>query len=126
MKVYVIIEDNAPIRNLIQLIFSTSPDFEFFGSSESLETALEELMSDTNIGLIVLDHGLSGELSGIEGAPLLKAKLPNAKIILFTADPSLRDRAEREPAIDAFLVKTQISQLLETARRICGLESPPN
>ena len=125
VKVYAIVEDEADIRNLIRLIFRAEPNFEMVGEAESAEEALVALRSNLDIGLIVLDHGLTGELTGLEAAPLFKEIVPLAKIILFTADPGLRVRAAREPAIDAFLVKTEVALLLSTARRLCGIGSPP-
>ena len=125
MKVFLIVEDDTDIRGLIRMIFRKEPEFVIEGEAESAEEALVELKSHLNVGLIVLDHGLTGELTGIEAAPLFKEIVPQAKIILFTADPLLRTRAASEPTIDAFLVKTEIAQLLPTARRLCGIGSPP-
>ena len=58
-------------------------------------------------------------------APLLKEVAPQAKIILFTAHADLRGRAADEPAIDAFLVKTDVGQLLSLAQTLSGLGPPP-
>ena len=77
----------------------------------------------TEPGIIVLDHGLAGALTGLDAAPQLKEVAPNAKIILFTAHAELRPAAD-EPAIDAFLLKTDISQLLPLAQRLTGLGPP--
>lgn len=123
MKNIMIVDDDSDIRVLVRMIFSTDLEFTIVGDSESAEEALEKLMSN-EVGLIVLDHGLTGELNGIETAPLFKEIAPQMKIILFTADPTLQGRAAREPAIDAFLVKTNLRQLLPTARRLCGLGTP--
>jgi CheY-like chemotaxis protein len=71
--------------------------------------------------MIVLDYGLAGVLTGLEAAPRLKELAPRAKIILFTAHSELRDPAADEPAVDAFLLKTDIAQLLPLARRLTGL-----
>ena len=56
----------------------------------------------------MLDHGLTGELTGLEAAPLFKKVAPHAKIILFTAHAELQMQANNEPAVDAFLLKTDI------------------
>ena len=118
-----IVEDDFDIRNLVQMMFSKDPEFTIIGVAESAEEVLE-MLKLKDVRLIVLDHGLTGELTGIEMAPRFKEIAPQAKIILFTADPTLQDRVAREPAIDAFLVKTNLRQLLPTARRLCGLGMP--
>ena len=73
----------------------------------------------------MLDHGLSGQLTGLDGAPRLKELAPQAKIIMFTAHADLKDRADHEPAIDGFVLKTESSQLLPLAQRLTGLGAPP-
>lgn len=124
MKVLAVVEDDADVRNLIRMIFRQEPEFVFAAETESAEEALEILRSSHDVGLIVLDHNLTGVLTGVEAAPLFKEIVPQVKIILFTADPNLKDRAASEPAIDAFLIKTDIAKLLPTARQICGIGSP--
>lgn len=123
MKIFSIVEDDADIRGLIQMIFRKEPEFVVVGEAESAEEALAVLKS-LDVVLIVLDHGLTGVLTGLEAAPLFKELLPRVKIILFTADPTLQARAAAEPAIDQFLVKTEIQRLLPIARELCGIASP--
>jgi hypothetical protein len=55
--------------------------------------------------------------------PLLKELAPRAKIILFTAHAELRTRAAAEPAVDAFLLKTDPTRLLPLAQRLTGLDA---
>ena len=71
-------------------------------------------------GLIVLDHAIDGEMTGIQAAPLLKEVAPNAKILLFTAF-DLAAAARAEPAIDAYLRKDELSLLLSTVGRLLAL-----
>jgi hypothetical protein len=86
------------------------------------EQALEPVRK-TEPGIIVLDHGLAGSLTGLDAAPLLKKLAPRAKIILFTAHAELRTRAAAEPAVDAFLLKTDPTRLLPLAQRLTGLDA---
>jgi hypothetical protein len=53
---------------------------------------------------------------------LLKELAPRAKIILFTAHAELQTRAAPEPAVDAFLLKTDPTELLPLAQRLTGLD----
>ena len=52
---------------------------------------------------------------GLEAAPLIKAVAPNAKILLFSAF-DLKKEADAEPAIDAFLGKSDVGLLLKTVQ----------
>lgn len=124
MKVFVIVEDDPDIQFLIRTLFSLDPRFTIGGEATSAEEGFE-LVRSTEPGIIVLDHGLTGELTGMDAAPKFKEVAPNAKIILFTAHAELRSRAGDEPAIDAFLLKTEAGQLLPLAQRLTGLGPPP-
>jgi DNA-binding NarL/FixJ family response regulator len=67
-------------------------------------------------GIIVLDNGLSGRRTGLDAAPRLKELVPHAKLFMFTAHADLKARADNEPAIDGFVLKTESNQLLALAR----------
>ena len=68
----------------------------------------------------MLDNGLSGRRTGLDAAPRLKELVPHAKLFMFTAHADLKARADNEPAIDGFVLKTESSQLLALAR-LAGL-----
>jgi DNA-binding NarL/FixJ family response regulator len=119
VKVFVIIEDEPDMRALIGLLLGRDPRLELVGEASSAEEALA-VLDTIDPGLIVLDHGIEGELMGLEAAPLLKQKAPAAKILLFTAF-DMRREASLEPAVDEFLRKDRIADLLPTAQRLLGL-----
>ena len=120
MRVLVVVEDDPDVQFLIESVFSEDDRFSVAVLAASAEDALE-MARTTERGIIVLDHGLAGALTGLEAAPRLKEVAPNAKIILFTAHAELRHPAADEPAIDAFLLKTDVSQLLTLAQRLTGI-----
>jgi DNA-binding NarL/FixJ family response regulator len=124
VRVLVVVEDDPDVAFLIETVFAEDGRFSVGGVAASAEEALE-LARSTEPGIIVLDHGLAGDLTGLAAAPRFKAVAPNAKIILFTAHAELRHPAADEPAIDAFLLKTDISQLLPLAQRLAGLGPIP-
>jgi len=93
--------------------------------AHSAEQALERAQTIPP-EVIVLDHGLTGALLGLDAAPRLKELAPQAKIILFTAHAELQARAEAEPAIDAFLLKTEAMRLLALAQQLTGLGPSAN
>jgi len=124
MNLLVVIEDDPDVQFLVEAIFAMDPRFNVLQVADSAEEALAG-ESTSSPGVIVLDHGLAGPLPGLAAAVQLKEKHPEAKIILFTAHAALQARADKDPAIDAFLLKTESEHLLPLAQRLTGLSSPP-
>ena len=120
MRVLVVVEDDPDLALLIEITLSGDPRIEMFGGASTALAAIE-LAREGQPSLIVLDHFINGDIMGLEAAPMLKAVAPEAKILLFTSHP-LEVEADREPAIDAFLRKSNITELLPTARRLLGLD----
>src|SRR5664279_6383580 len=98
--------------------------FTLTAVTASAEEALESLRT-TQPEIIVIEHHLSGQLTGLDAAPRLKELAPQTKIIMFTAHADLKARADNEPAIDGFVLKTESTQLLPLAQRLTGLGAPP-
>ena len=122
VKVFVVVEDEPDMRALIGLMLRRDPRLEVVGEAASAEEALA-ILDSCEPGLIILDHGIEGDLMGLQAAPLLKAKAPEAKILLFTAFDMQRE-ASLEPAIDEYLRKDRIGELLPTVQRMLGLNVP--
>lgn len=123
MNLLVVIEDDPDVQFLVEAIFAMDPRFSVLQVAESAEEALAGPPT-SGLGVIVLDHGLAGPLPGLAAAALLKEKHPQAKIILFTAHAALQARADKDPAIDAFLLKTQSERLLPLAQDLTDLGPP--
>jgi DNA-binding NarL/FixJ family response regulator len=119
-KILVVIEDDPDVQFLIEAIFSMDPRFTVEHIAASAEEALD-LERTSQPGIIVLDHGLAGPLPGLAAAPQLKERAPQAKIIMFTAHAALQARADKEPSIDAFLLKTEAERLLPLAQDLLGM-----
>ena len=117
---FAIVEDQPDMCLLIRLALTRDPRLEPAGEAASAEEALA-LLEDVEPALIILDHSIEGDVMGLEAAPLLKAKAAGAKILLFTAHDMSREAAA-EPAVDGFLRKDRIDQLLATAQRLLGLD----
>lgn len=118
----VVVEDDPDVALLIETILTLDPRFSVVG--EPIVTAEDalELARTTEPAIIVLDHDLAGELTGLAAASRLKAIAPQAKIILFTAHAEVRGPASDEPAIDAFLLKSDPLQLLQVAQLMTGMD----
>jgi DNA-binding NarL/FixJ family response regulator len=119
--VLVVVEDEPDMRLLIRTMLSREPDHHVAGEAADAGTAIQAA-TDLQPALVVLDHGLDGPMTGLEAAPLLRAAAPHAKILLFTAY-DMAAQAQAEPAIDAFLRKDRIGDLLATVRRLLGREA---
>ena len=116
IKVLMVVEDQPDMQLLIGLALKRDPRLEVYGQASSAEEALA-LLEAGEPGLVILDHGLAGELMGLQAAPLIKAKAPSVTILLFTAF-DMSGEAAAEPAIDAYLRKDNIEQLLPTVQRL--------
>jgi CheY-like chemotaxis protein len=120
MKAFAVVEDDPDDQLLVQALFYPDPRFSLAGVADSAEEALERA-GTKEPGIVVLDHALAGELTGLDAAPLFKALAPQVKVILFTAHAELQALCDEVPSIDAFLLKTDALQLLPLAQRLTGL-----
>lgn len=123
MKVLMVVEDDLDMRLIIRITLEADPRLQIVGEAGTAEEAIEIARSE-NPGLIILDNSLEGEMTGLEAAPILKDVAPHAKVLLFTAY-DLRSEAKREPAIDAFLRKDHLKDLLPVILRLLDL-TPAN
>ena len=117
---YWVIEDDLDLQFLVQLKFKGDTRTQFCGATTNSTDAIE-LVRGTDPGIVVLDHFIEGQIMGLQLAPLIKAVAPNARIILFTSH-DIALEVSREPAIDAYLRKSDLAKLLPTALRLMGLK----
>lgn len=119
-KVLCAVEDDPDMRLLIRAMLRVDTRLVIAGEADSLESALAEVARHRP-DLIILDHFIHGSVMGLQAAPLLRAAAPTAKILLFTSH-DLAVEAAREPAIDSYLRKGDIDQLLAVIHDLLGLE----
>jgi DNA-binding NarL/FixJ family response regulator len=119
VRVLVIVEDEPDMRLMIRAILTADRRIEIVGEAASAAEAIEVAKS-MDPGLVILDHSIEGDVMGLDAAPMIKAVAPNAKILLFSAF-DLKKEADAEPAIDAFLGKSDVGRLLETVQRLLHL-----
>ena len=115
-----VVEDDLDIRFLIQSTLSCDPSLEVIGGTTTAIGAVA-LALEGAPALVILDHQIEGQIMGLQAAPIIKAVVPGTRIILFTSE-NLADEVSREPAIDIYLPKTDLQELLPTARRLLQLE----
>ena len=119
-SVLAIVEDEPDVRMLVRVTLSRDPRLEILGEVTSAEEAIE-LADASQPGVVVLDHSLDGEMTGLQAAPLIKRASPDSRIVLFTAY-DMAAEARDEPAIDAYLRKDRISELVTVVDGLLGLE----
>jgi len=119
-RVLVAVEDDPDFQRLIRVTLAEEPRLSL---AEDVPTTIKdavEVARELQPGLIVLDHNLRGKMVGLSGAKKLKEAAPGSKILLFTAY-DVAAEARRESAIDEYLHKDDVGQLLQVARRLAGL-----
>lgn len=119
-NVLVAVEDDPAFQVLIRATLEEASDLAILEEMPAtIERALE-VAREVQPRLIILDHNLGGEMIGLSAAPKLKEAAPDAKILLFTSY-DVEAEARREPAVDGFLRKDNVDQLLPTSNRLLGL-----
>lgn len=119
-SVLVAIEDDQAFQVLIRATLRSEPDLDVLDEMPTTVERALEVAREVQPNLIILDHNLGGEMVGIGAAPKLKEAAPDAKILLFTAY-DVEAEARREPAVDAFLRKDDVDELVSTSQRLLGL-----
>ena len=117
VRVLAIVEDHPDMRALLHVLLRPAEGFEVLAEASSAAEALEIVRAEDGVGVIVLDQGLEGPMTGLEVAPLLKEQAPEARIVLFTAY-DLAYEAAANPAIDRFVRKDRIRELPEVLRSL--------
>jgi DNA-binding NarL/FixJ family response regulator len=77
-----IIEDQFRIREGLRILVDGTPGYSCTGAFGSMEEALPAIGAEAP-DLVLLDIGLPG-ISGIDGIPLLKQRLPNLSVVMLT------------------------------------------
>ena len=111
-----LVEDEKTIRTLIEMLLSTEPDFELVGWAASAEEGIE-LVKELKPDLVLLDNQLEGAMTGLQAAPSIKALVPSVVVLLCTA-LDLADAATRTPAIDGYLRKDDLVDLVDVVRAL--------
>lgn len=120
-KRVVLVEDEATIRGVIEILLSTEPDLELVAWSETAEGGIE-LVRLHAPDLVLLDNQLIGAMTGVQAAPSMKGIAPDVVVLLCTA-LDLSDVAAAEPAIDGYLRKDDLVDLVDVARALLSRTS---
>lgn len=122
-SVLVVVEDDPDMQMLIEITLRADGRLELEGQAPDADAAVQ-LAQGLQPDLVILDHFIEGKIMGLQAAPLIKRVAPKSKVLLFTSH-DLHVEAKREPAVDEYLRKHDISLLLPTVQRMLGLEQQP-
>lgn len=106
----VIADDDEDVRLLLRVVLTHEKDFEIVGEAATPHGAID-VCSEQQPAAIVIDHEFRGYSSGTEAAPMIREQCPNTLIVMFSAYDALRSELQKTSAIDAFILKTDISVL---------------
>ncbi|MGB8652521.1 MAG: response regulator [Mycobacteriales bacterium] len=112
----VLIEDDVTVQAVIEILLATEPDFDLVGSAVSAEDGIE-LVRRHAPDLVLLDNQLAGALTGVQAAPAIKDAAPSVVVLLCTA-LDLAAVVDHEPAIDGYLRKDALAELVDAVRAL--------
>lgn len=122
-----IIEDQPALREAYSRYLCGQPEFRCVLVVSSVEAFLAQLSAVDELPRLVLsDIGLPGGLSGIEGIPLIRARLPEAEVLLFSvySDAERVFQALCAGAVGYLLKNTPLAQLKEAILDVVAGGSP--
>jgi len=122
VKILAVVEDDEDMRLLIRMRLQSDDRLEVVSEAATAAGALEATGAHRP-DLVILDHFILGEIMGLQVAPLLKAASPTTKILLFT-DHDFSVEAARDTAIDAYLPKSRLKDLLLIVRSLLLITDP--
>jgi len=110
-------DESAEIRSALRLLLETRLDLELISEARDMQHVLAQ-MEDSQPACIILDWNLPGRPTR-ERVSVLRALVPDIKVIVMNTRPELREQVLAEGA-DAFICKTDPpSKLLEAIKNLC-------
>ncbi len=102
----VVVDDSEWIRRMVRSAADVYGDIEVVGEAADGAEAVE-VCGEASPDVVLLDLEMPG-VGGLEAIPLLRSRVPEARIAMFTSDPTAEDRARLAGAHD-YLVKSDVS-----------------
>ena len=110
-------DESAEIRSALRLLLETRLDLELISEARDMQHVLAQV-EDSHPACIILDWNLPGRPTR-ERISVLRALVPDIKIIVMNTSPELRQQVLNDGA-NAFICKTDPpSKLLESIQELC-------
>jgi DNA-binding NarL/FixJ family response regulator len=110
-------DDNPEICSALRLLLETRLDLDVITEARDMDHVLAQV-EDAHPDLIILDWELPGRPTR-ERISVLRALVPNLKVVVINTRPELMQRVLTEGA-DAFVCKTDPpSKLLDAIQKLC-------
>jgi DNA-binding NarL/FixJ family response regulator len=114
-----VVEDNKDLREGLSQLIGQTPDCSCVGAYASCEELLHAIPRDRKM-IVLMDIGLPGGISGIQGVERLKAIAPSADVLMLTVyedDGKIFDSL-CAGASGYLLKKTPPAQIIEAIREL--------
>jgi DNA-binding NarL/FixJ family response regulator len=109
------VEDNPQSRAWLELIVDSAPDLRVVGAAvDGLEGI--ELAAELNPDIIVLDQEMP-TLDGLGALPLLRQVCPDARVVMWSHDPLVRERALAAGVAEFVDKASSLQDLVDALRR---------
>lgn len=117
-----VVDDAANLRELLTLLLEVEDDFEVVGTAADGEQAIA-VATSLQPDVVLLDLAMP-VMDGLQALPLLRERLPHARIVIFSGYEREALAIEAlEAGADAYIEKgTSVTQLVNQLRgmRRCG------
>jgi DNA-binding NarL/FixJ family response regulator len=120
VRVLAVVEDHPDMQVLLRILLHRDRGFDVLAEATCGDGALAAVSPGCGPGVIVLDQDLDGDLTGLELAPRLKERAPDARIVLFTAH-DLASEVAASAVIDRFVRKDQVAVLPSVLRSLAQM-----
>ncbi|TME97613.1 MAG: response regulator, partial [Chloroflexi bacterium] len=114
-----IADDHLAVREGLRSLLEPESDFEIIGEAADGNEAAQKAL-DLKPDLIVLDNSMPG-MTGLEVARILRANLPQTKIVFLTLDPGIRDLALATGAVAHVAKDVPPQEIMRVVRAAAGL-----
>ena len=118
-RTVLVVDDEPDVLTLVRLLIRDVPEVEVVAEAVDGPSALEmfdKLDAPPVPRVVVLDNQLPG-LMGVEVARLMRERVPEQRVVLFTAFVNDRVLEEaRSVGIDEVVAKTEFKRLVEVLR----------
>src|SRR5438309_9276200 len=119
-KRILIADDHLAVREGLRSLIDPDPEFQVIGEAADGNEAAQKAI-ELRPDLILLDNSMPG-MTGLEVARMLRANLPETKIVFLTLDPGIKDLALATGAV-AHISKDQPPQeILRVVRAAAGIK----